>query len=197
MCHEQSNAHAAIPVTGSDRITDLPSSDFLRHYVSMYPLSLCQQSCQLTRLQLCRLIIEEFPSYPVPTQALAQRALRRRVPATWTVLSSQSIPVMDTRPVSIVPADRAVKAVCSPENPAHQDQMVHPMPNADSSGQWPVGIHAMLLVGTPAPSPPADNVRVCQCIWISSPVAGSKRLVNDRQTMMNFARACSRCCQHV
>jgi len=151
MCREQSNAHAAIPVTGSDRITDLPSSDFLRHYVSMYPLSLCQQSCQLTRLQLCRLIIEEFPSYPVPTQALAQRALRRRVPATWTVLSSQSIPVMDTRPVSIVPADRAVKAVCSPENPAHQDQMVQPMPNADNSGQWPVGIHAMLLVGTPAP----------------------------------------------
>jgi len=196
MCREQSNAHAAIPVTGSDRITELPSSDFLRPYVRMYLLSLCQQGCQLTRPQLCRLIIEEFPSYPVPTQALARRALRRRVQATWTVLSSQSFPVMDTRQGSIVAADHAAMAVCSPDNPAHQLQMVKSLPNADNSAQWPVGMHAKLL------SRLSFAAVTCQSVpsfWIAAqmPAPETMSTTGRQRSSILFARACSRCSLHV
>jgi len=188
MRRQQSNAHAAVPVTGSDRITDLLNSDFLHRNARMYPRSSCYEGSQLSLQQLCRLIIEEFPSYPVPTQALARRALRRRVPSHWTVCELAVYPGYGQTPVSTVQPSRADKAVCRSSDHCSK-------PAACSECQWQITVFSGLSERTQSflvRQCPSVPVLLMKHPSLPAPVTMSAKC-KTMKSSTPFARACYRC----
>lgn len=112
MCRQQSNAHAAVPVTGSDRITDLLNSGFPHRNARMYPRSSCNEGLSAINATAMPTNHRGVSELPRPDAGACPACVAKEGPSHLDCVELAVYPGYGQTPGSTVSANHADKAVC-------------------------------------------------------------------------------------